>query len=418
MKKWIVCSVIFGMLLMNLSQAETLFSDTYTRANNTDIDAVSDGMSGTLSPIAYVECFEGSGVATSIQIASNQLNIAYGPGMANAYLNHNFTDAAILTAGGFSISIDIVSIAYTTTDLANRYGGFGVGMTQAEAAAAGDITDNDADSTTMRGGGDNVAVCDLFVDVALDNNLRFWSNGSLKQTINVGAAAGTLKVDFSVPDFNAGSLVTAAIYFNKVLQASQSFQWDNTGANYIGLSGRTPDAGVFVDNLSIETLTQIPFTILLSQTDSGTAVKEGDYSDELILSVTSDPLDYPVTIDIIDALNPDQVILTPSQVIFTTDNWQSPQIVTVAAIDDNDMERETHEATLNLTVTADSASSYYGYVLPDVVVAVHDNDCGTWGFNPADFNLDCQVNLEDFSIFVQEWIGCSFPAPECQDFRP
>ncbi len=81
MKKWIVCSVIFGMLLMNLSQAETLFSDTYTRANNTDIDAVSDGMSGTLSPIAYVECFEGSGVATSIQIASNQLNIAYGPGM-------------------------------------------------------------------------------------------------------------------------------------------------------------------------------------------------------------------------------------------------------------------------------------------------------------------------------------------------
>jgi hypothetical protein len=229
------------MLLMNLSQAETLFSDTYTRANNTDIDAVSDGMSGTLSPIAYVECFEGSGVATSIQIASNQLNIAYGPGMANAYLNHNFTDAAILTAGGFSISIDIVSIAYTTTDLANRYGGFGVGMTQAEAAAAGDITDNDADSTTMRGGGDNVAVCDLFVDVALDNNLRIWSNGSLKQTINVGAAAGTLKVDFSVPDFNAGSLVTAAIYFNKVLQASQSFQWDNTGANYIGLSGRTPD---------------------------------------------------------------------------------------------------------------------------------------------------------------------------------
>jgi hypothetical protein len=397
-----------------------LFSDSYDRANNIDIDASSAGMAGTLSPMTYVESFEGSGLPTSIQIAANQLDVAYKLpgqiGMSNLYLDHNFTDAAILTAGGFSISLDVVSIV-TSDDAANRYGGFGVGMTQAEAAAAGDINDS---ATTMRArgilaGSSTVGICDFFVDTALDNNLRVWSNGAVLATVNVGSYVGTIKAEFIMSDFNAGTWVTAKVYFNNVLKTTVTFDWDNTGANYIGISGRSVMPGVVVDNLNIQTgVTQTP-SVTVSQTNGGTSVKEGDYSDELILSITSDPLGYPVTIDIRDMLDPNQVTITPPQVTFTTGDWQISQTVTITATDDNDMERETHGTTLGFTVTADPASPYSGYTLPNVTVNVHDNDCGTWSFDRADFNLDCQVNLEDFSLFAQDWVSYSTPDPECDN---
>jgi len=249
-----------------------LFSDSFDRANSTDIDASSAGMAGTLAPMTYMESYEGSNIATSIQILNNRLNVAFGPGMANLYLNHNFTDAAISAAGGFSISLDVVSIAGTTTELPNRFGGFGVGMTQSEAAAAGDSSDDDADSTTMRGGGNNVAVADFFVDVALDNNLKLWNNGTLLSTIPVGVSAGTIKVDFYLTGFNAGDWVTAEVYFNGVQTAVQYFTWDNTNANYVGISGRTPAAGVLLDNFSIATV----YTDKASQPDPGYAAAEID----------------------------------------------------------------------------------------------------------------------------------------------
>ena len=135
------------------------------------------------------------------------------------YLDHNFTDAS----GSLSISLDIVNITTVASDIPNRFSGFGLGMTQAEAAAAGDLNDVNTNHTTMRGGGTSTGVCDFFVDTALDNNLRVWSNGVLLTTVNVGSYIGTIKVDFAIPDFNAGSLVTADVYFNGDLKTTQTF---------------------------------------------------------------------------------------------------------------------------------------------------------------------------------------------------
>ena len=139
-----MCKVIvLAVLIMAFANvnADVLFSDNYNRPNNTDIDASSTGMSGTLAPMVYQEVFEGSNQSTSIQILSNQLNVAVGAGMSSLYLNHNFTGAGILSADGFSISMDVVSIT-TADDTGNRFGGFGVGNTQAEAQAAADSFDS------------------------------------------------------------------------------------------------------------------------------------------------------------------------------------------------------------------------------------------------------------------------------------
>jgi len=257
---WKVClAVILVMTAVN-ARATVLFSDSYDRADMTDIDASSVGMGGTLSPMVYQEVFEGSGQPSSIQVIGNRLNVARGVGMSSMYLDHNFTDASILAAGGFSMSMDVASIT-SADDQANRFGGFGVGMTAAEAAAAKDSFDSAAPFRGVVGWGDK-GISDFFVDLALDNNLRLWNNGHIVNTINVGAAAGTIAVDFLFADFNAGTQVTAIVYFNGIQQDTQNFLWDHTESNYVGISGRTAGNGVFLDNLEIATVPE-PATLLV-----------------------------------------------------------------------------------------------------------------------------------------------------------
>jgi hypothetical protein len=232
---------------------QVLFSDNYNRANSTDIDSSSVGMAGTLAPMVYVEAFEGSGVATSIQILNNLLNVAMGPGMGSLFLDYNLIDASILTSDGFSVSMDVVSIT-TADDTGNRFGGFGVGHTRDEALAARDSFDSAAPfRPSLARANQGIGVSDFYVDLALDQNLRIWSKGALLETINVGVATGTIRVDFYVADFNAGSTVDAEVYFNGVKKSVKSFTWDHTDNNYLGISGRTAAAGVLLDNLSVAT---------------------------------------------------------------------------------------------------------------------------------------------------------------------
>ena len=253
-KKVCMCLVMcVGALASAAYEGAVLFSDSYDRPNNTNISASTVGMSGLLAPLTYVEAFEGSGQPTSIQILNNQLNVAVGPGMSSLFLDYNLIDEAILAADGFSVSLEVVRIQ-VADDEANRFGGFGVGNTRAEALAARDSQDHVAPLRPTTGrANQGVGVSDFYVDLALDNNLRLWSNGNLLETIPVGVNSGTIHVDFYVTDFNAGSVAAAAVYFNGVYLSMQKFAWDNTDANYLAFSGRTPGEGVFLDNLRIAT---------------------------------------------------------------------------------------------------------------------------------------------------------------------
>jgi len=256
--------LVVGLVFLVQANAlsDVLFSDNYNRPDNTDIDASSAGMAGTLSPLMYQENFEGSGQPTSIQILSNQLNVAVGAGMSSLYLDHNFTDSDILSVGGFSVSLDVVSIT-NADDPTNRFGGFGVGLTRDEAQAAQDSFDSLVPLRPNTQRADmGIGVADFYADLALDQSLRLWSNGDRLAIIPVGTASGTLKVDFLFSDFNAGSSVTAVVYFNGIQQDVQSFTWDHTGENYVGISGRTAGAGVFLDNLEIATVPE-PTTLVL-----------------------------------------------------------------------------------------------------------------------------------------------------------
>ena len=196
------------------------------------------------------------------------------------------------------------------------------------------------------------------------------------------------------PDYYNGDVAEILIY-NAQLSTEQVFQT----ARYLSQKYN---------------LTFAAGSILVDQNSGQTNVSEGGSSDNVTVQLTMDPGPYPVTIQVQDGLDPNQVSLTPSSLVFTSANWQIPQPFEVTAVDDDFMERAVHDTELNLSILTDPASAYYGLAINPIWVEIQDNDCGAWGFSPHDFSLDCIVNLSDLSILASDWLQCSLP-PDCQN---
>ncbi len=241
-----------------------LFVDTFNRPTSTDADASAAGMSGSRVPPmgaanAYYEGFEGSGSADSIRIFGDRLQIAVGNGMAENGLMHNFVGQDIIDAGGFSVEMTIVEFLNSVDGLADRYAGFGVGLSEAEAAAGGDISG----ALSFRGSTANpTGKADFFIDLDGNGNLKVWSKGQLLDTVPVGASVGTITAKFALDGFSTVSTVEVGVFFNGQPldintadpdSATRTFSWDAEDTNYIGLSARASgNAGI--DNLAIRKL--------------------------------------------------------------------------------------------------------------------------------------------------------------------
>ncbi len=247
-----------------LSRSNDLFLDNFTRSNNTDADADDTGMSGADVPplganATYHEGWEGSGQPDSIMVTDTMLQMATGNGMSENGIDHNFVDQAILDNGGFMVGLEAVLINSAQTDTSNRFIGFAVGLTDAEAQAGDDINDNNNGTSFRSSRGD------FMVEIDLNNNVKAWSEGvRVGDAVNVGTSSGRLEAMFFVDSFNAGQSVQVAIFFDGVqldMDAADpnnmnlSFQWDESLANYLGLSARA-SALAQLDNFRVNTLLQ------------------------------------------------------------------------------------------------------------------------------------------------------------------
>lgn len=254
----------------------TLFADTFDRVFtipvNSDIDSGSDGMSGSLSPMTYLETYEGGNISSTnyndattyigLDSASQEIcSMANGPVMSIFGLGHNFTNGVILTDGGFSVALDISEINSVTGDAGDRYGGFGVGLSLDEINAF--VDENTGNYSGPRGGVENdgfrhAGTADFFVSLAINNNLQLFAGGVVLDEINVFTNRGRIRADFGISDFNAGSYVAYKVYFNNLLKAQGFFKWTGDNQNYLAVSGRG-SGYVAIDNLAIGT-SAVPFT--------------------------------------------------------------------------------------------------------------------------------------------------------------
>ena len=150
---------------------------------------------------------------------------------------------------------------------------------------------------------------------------------------------------------------------------------------------------------------------VVTESDGSTAVSEDGATDtiefQLMVEPTSD-----VTVDLsVDA----QLTVTPSQLVFPVADWNTPQSVTVGAVDDSDLETDPHSGVLSYASdSADPNDALNG----SVVVEIAENDCGAWGYHSMDFDQDCDVDMADLAAFAAQYLFCSRPHdPACVDLR-
>jgi len=290
--KVIVKLLLALSLVPGIASAAILFQDTFDRADSRNIDAslagITDNTGSSLAADAvysqpFLDPNNGpptygvqDGVATNgggAQVLSNQLQLAVGAGTSNAYVNHNFVNSAITDVGGFTVTLDVLGYNQATRQ---QGGGFAVGMSAVEAASAKDPFETT--SPSMVGGltndpygpiGGPVAptptniVSDFWV-VLRGNNSIAWggSTGNVSGVAGLPAKTGTISVDFSFANFNAGSTVNYEVFLNDVSRGTGSFLWSGTDENYIGIDARDNTAVTF-DNFRIEIVPEPSVAVLL-----------------------------------------------------------------------------------------------------------------------------------------------------------
>jgi hypothetical protein len=194
---------------------------------------------------------------------------------------------------------------------------------------------------------------------------------------------------------------------------------DEEGTHYSFISVNVSSDDLNFDNvftapIAVKVLDNDLPEVQVAASDGTTEVsEEGETSDTYTVKLGSPPTDS-VTVAITDSSDPDQVTVTAS-LEFTSSTWNTPQTVTVTAIDDEIAEADPHGTQISHVVSSEDLD-YGGISVSDVEVSITDNDCPAGGPFPAgDNNEDCVVDLKDLAIIASEWLDCTLPnVPGCQ----
>lgn len=171
--------------------------------------------------------------------------------------------------------------------------------------------------------------------------------------------------------------------------------------------------GLFISSDALITLFETPGVFVDIQ--DGVAVKEGGAADVFTARLKIKP-QAAVTVAITDQSTPAQVVVDSTSLVFNETNWKTPQVVSVAAVDDGTLENDPHTTVLNLKAT--NGKEYDELAPVSVNVTILENDCGAWGYLWADFDQDCDVDITDLSQMAADWLDCTRPySPGCVDLR-
>jgi hypothetical protein len=110
---------------------------------------------------------------------------------------------------------------------------------------------------------------------------------------------------------------------------------------------------------------------------------------------------YPMTVRLMLS-DPNYLVIDKEELIFDSDNYSTPQQVTISAINVN-WNQEGFTSVLSIFSEGDPN---VGFTVP---VNIHYNQCGGFGFLESDFNRDCKVDFFDFASFANSWLTTTDP---------
>ncbi|MEL6553957.1 MAG: DUF4347 domain-containing protein [Cyanobacteria bacterium J06621_11] len=296
--------------------------------------------------------------------ADNAIRINAGGGTAYNEDGNAFKNVSQLT--GVSFVDNSAGSDASTLIVDNRTP---IGNTQADTTTPTGPANNDSLYQTHRQGSDFSYAVDIangsyninfhFVEPEFeDNNQRLFD----------------IKVENQVAfdNFDIYSTIKNAFLDGKdtvrVLQAPPQESFTaivNDGTLNIDFEGVSGNATI----AAIEILSTPPSIIIQESGGSSNISEENSTSDDYTVVLGTQP-----TSDVTVSLSFDAGQLTPDQasLVFTTENWQDPQTVTVSAVDDAEQEG-IHTADISHTVTS-SDPSYNGISVSDTTFTIQDND--------------------------------------------
>jgi alpha-N-arabinofuranosidase len=156
-------------------------------------------------------------------------------------------------------------------------------------------------------------------------------------------------------------------------------------------------------------IVEIP-PIVIQETDGSTEVIEGNSTpDTYTVALLSQPkASVTLTVDPDEQLDIGNGTGNSVNFVFHTYDWNSPRTIVVMAVDDSVLEADPHIGIISHFISS-SDPNFNNKPLPSVRVTIWENECGAWGYNYADLNYDCKVNLKDLAIFASYWLSSLNP---------
>lgn len=229
-----------------------------------------------------------------------------------------------------------------------------VNVTEASQPAGITVTQSDA-STDVTEGGPN----DTY-EIVLDSQ----PTSDVTVTFTTGDQVDTdpASIVFTTDNWDTAQTITVSAIDDDVAEG------DHSGLISHSVSSSDLDYdGFIIDDITVNVSDNDVAGVTITESDNSTDVTEGSVTDTYTIVLDSQP-----TEDVTVTLSNGGQVDTEISVVFTADNWDSPQTITVTAIDDNDTEGD-HSDTVSHAVTSDD-DSYDGISAVDVEVNITDND--------------------------------------------
>ncbi|MGV2829968.1 malectin domain-containing carbohydrate-binding protein [Myxosarcina sp. GI1(2024)] len=220
------------------------------------------------------------------------------------------------------------------------------------------ITELEIDANELLNSVDDDLV-ELFLDVDLATyqvspSWRFQTNGVWSPTQQISDNPVQLDVEGQIVKSLQGQFYLDGVQSAPVVTLTSTS------------NGSEPFTADFLD-LTIESTAAFP-NVLIQETDGNTKVTEGGSQDSYSLVLTSQP-----TSEVKVTLAPDtQLTLDRTEVVFTSENWDTPQLVNISAVDDTLTEGNQTVTIAHSVASADS--DYDGLSIPELTVDAIDND--------------------------------------------
>jgi Ca2+-binding RTX toxin-like protein len=188
-------------------------------------------------------------------------------------------------------------------------------------------------------------------------------------------------VNFAVNQETA--IVNPIIFDDDEVEFEESLQLQLNPIENAEIDNQNTSSITILDNEQAE--------ILISETNLLTT--EAGLTDTYTLVLTKKPL-APVTITF---ETEDQLQSIP-EIVFDSTNWNSPQTITVAAIDDLIIDNQ-QTAIIRHTVSSND-DSYNNFNLTDITVAIGDNEIADIILNPTNFSISEADETQQYSVVL------------------